>query len=554
MVLKKRKSMALALILAVTLALGGCGNGADTSSTKNPAGGDSSESTASQSSQQEKSAASNGETVKLSVAVYERGNTTNTYGSATDNYWTRWMQSEFGDPNGIELEYIPIPRSEDTAKINTLMASNTAPDIIFSYDSKLIFQFGKNGGLTVLNDYIKNYGPNIIANVGEALPYGESNGEQFAIPAIRAKTGRYTNFLRKDWLDTLGYTIEKNADGFYHMSVEDFDKLLHEVKSKDPDNTGMEIFPLAVAGAHDATQAKPVIFSFVNHAELTDEMAATSEQMTWPGFKEGVRFLNKLYNAKMIDPDFMVDTDTSLPSFNTLVSTGRTFAFGQDDMYKNGIIALYESNPNAEIIPFQLDNVNGEQVMPIYAPTGMYNAVPATCENPEAAVKYLNFLADLETCKVLSYGIEGVHYKMEDGTPVAIEYTDEEKAKIEGYERITSGDMNLLFNGQPFGYKTSVINVTEAEEKYNPMYDIATQLSKVGGIPDYNFGGNITAAEEKYTGFLEKPEKKLPQLIACSVDEFDAMYDSVIDEYMKNGGQEILDEKIELYRKLEAAE
>lgn len=55
------------------------------------------------------SVASADENITLTVMMYERGNTTNTYGSATDNYWTRWMQTNFGDPNGITLEYIPVP-------------------------------------------------------------------------------------------------------------------------------------------------------------------------------------------------------------------------------------------------------------------------------------------------------------------------------------------------------------------------------------------------------------------------------------------------------------
>ena len=35
------------------------------------------------------SVASADENITLTVMMYERGNTTNTYGSATDNYWTR---------------------------------------------------------------------------------------------------------------------------------------------------------------------------------------------------------------------------------------------------------------------------------------------------------------------------------------------------------------------------------------------------------------------------------------------------------------------------------
>jgi putative aldouronate transport system substrate-binding protein len=490
-------------------------------------------------------------TVTLQVSVFERGNTTNTYGTVSDNYWTRWVQKEFGDPNGINVEYIPIPRAEESAKLNTLMASNSAPDIIFSYDTRMIMNYGKDGGLTALDELIAEYGPNITANLAESLPYGGLGGVQYAIPAVRAKVGRYTNFIRKDWLDSLGYELQTGDDGFYHMSVEDLERLLYEAKGTNAD--GLETFPLGVPGAYNATQVKPIVFSFVNRGELTGEQAAAAPQMLWPGFKDGVSFLNKLYNDKIIDPDFMIDTDTALPSFSTQVSTSRTLAYGQDDFYKTGVQALYDGTPEAEVVAFQLDNLYGEPVNTVYMPVGFYVAVPASSKNPDAAVKYLNFLADYDTCHVLSYGFEGVHYEMIDGTPASILYSDEEKAAIEGYERITTGDMNLMFNGQPFGYMASTIGVTESERRCILLNDIASKLSPVGGIPEYYFQGVVTEAEEMYDGFVPNLETSLPKLIAAPAGEFDALWDSVVNEYLSAGGQEIIDAKTALYAELEAA-
>ena len=492
------------------------------------------------------------ENVTLTVAVYERGNTTNTYGTVTDNYWTRWVQSEFGDPNGITVEYVPIPRSEDEAKFNTLMASGTAPDIIFSYNLSMIIGYGKDGGLTPLDELIEAYGPNIKENLAASLPYGTYEGIQYTIPAVRSMTGRYSNYIRKDWLDRMGVELEVNEAGYYHMSVEAFEALLYQAKELDLDETGMEMFPLGVPGAYNSTQAKPLIFAFVDREGVSAEYAAAAPQMLWPGFKEGVRFLNKLYNDNLIDPDFMVDTDTATPSFNALVSTGRMLAFGHDDMYTNGLRALYETNAEADFVALQLDNVHGEQIIPTYAPTGMYVSVPATCKNPDAAVKYLNFLADYDTYRVLAYGLEGIRYEMIDGSPVDIEYTEEEKAGIESYERITCGDMNLLFNGSPLNYATSIIGKTYADAKIIELQEFSRSLSRVGEVPDYYFGGIRTEAEEKYSGFISNPEASLPLLISCPAEEFDAQYDTVISNYLAQGGQEILDQRIALYHELEA--
>lgn len=497
--------------------------------------------------------------VTLKVMIYDRGNTTNTYGSATDNHWTRWVQTAFGDPNGIKVEYVPVPRSQDTEKIQTGMAGGSAPDIIFSYDSTMIMDFGKMGGLVELSALIDEYGPNIKANLADALEYGNLDGNQYAVVAKRTNVGHYSNFIRKDWLDKMDYTLQVNEDGFYHMSVEDFTMLLRKAKELDLDQTGMEIYPLGMTGAHNATQTRPLIYAFINRAELTDEMRACYQmdksELLWPGYKEGVRFLNQMYNEGLVDPDFMIDTDTAYPSMNAQISNGRTLAYGQDTGAMTGVEALYESNPDAQFVVFQLDNVHGEQFTDVYAPTGMYIAVPATCKNPEAAVKYLDFLANYDNAKVLYYGYEGVHYNMVDGVPTTIAHTQEQKEadKDNDYERITVGDMSIVYNGQPFGYATSLEGLSEVKARVKTLEEASIKIGKVGGSAPYNFQGIKTAESEEYEGFLQNTTKSLPLLITCPADQFDAMYDQVVETYLTSGGQKVIDAQIKLYHELEAA-
>ncbi len=147
--LLRKKFYSAALVSALAFSLIGCKGAESTGSTS--AGTGSQTSAETPAGEEGQPAAENtAEPTTLTVMVYERGNTTETYGSATDNYWTRWIQQEFGDPNNITLKYIPVPRNEETQKINTMMASASAPDIIFSYDSNMIIQYGKDGGLVEL--------------------------------------------------------------------------------------------------------------------------------------------------------------------------------------------------------------------------------------------------------------------------------------------------------------------------------------------------------------------------------------------------------------------
>ncbi len=42
-------------------------------------------------------------TTTLTVEVFDRGNMPAEYGTVDNNRWTRWIQENFGDPNGIKV-------------------------------------------------------------------------------------------------------------------------------------------------------------------------------------------------------------------------------------------------------------------------------------------------------------------------------------------------------------------------------------------------------------------------------------------------------------------
>jgi putative aldouronate transport system substrate-binding protein len=127
---KKYLSVLLIAILMVSLFVGCSKNNSPSSTSANKPAGTTSGDLKTNAPQ----ASDNKKRVDLRVSIYDRGNTTSEYGSVTDNYWTHWMQETFGDKNGIDLEYVAIPRAEESSKLNTLMASDSAPDIIFSYE------------------------------------------------------------------------------------------------------------------------------------------------------------------------------------------------------------------------------------------------------------------------------------------------------------------------------------------------------------------------------------------------------------------------------------
>jgi putative aldouronate transport system substrate-binding protein len=117
--------------------------------------------------------------VMLKVEVFDRGNEPAGAGPVTNNYWTQRIQKNFGDPNIIKLEFVPVPRNQEVDKLNVLMASSDAPDIVFTYSQNTIYNYIKDGGLIDLGKLLDQYRPILKKFLGEdVLKYGMFNGAQ----------------------------------------------------------------------------------------------------------------------------------------------------------------------------------------------------------------------------------------------------------------------------------------------------------------------------------------------------------------------------------------
>lgn len=171
----------------------------------------------------------------LKVEIFDRGNTPQGY-TITDSYLTRYVKDNFSKTSNIDVQFVPIPRSEEIAKLNVLMASgDDVPDIVFTYDQAVFERYAEQGGLADLTDLLNEHGQNLKKFLGDdTLAYGQLEGKQFAIPGKRMLTERYSSWIRKDWLDKVGLPMPSSTDELYEA--------LKAFKEKDPGETGAALF------------------------------------------------------------------------------------------------------------------------------------------------------------------------------------------------------------------------------------------------------------------------------------------------------------------------
>jgi putative aldouronate transport system substrate-binding protein len=127
-----------------------------------------------------------------------------------NNYWTEWMQSEFGDPNNIDLEWVSMPRWEEVTTLNVWMAGQDAPDIVFTYDINVVINYLTQGGLADLTAPLDTYGKELKSFLGDTvLEYGRFDGKQMVIPALRPLPGIVGSAIRGDWLEKVNMKVRQ---------------------------------------------------------------------------------------------------------------------------------------------------------------------------------------------------------------------------------------------------------------------------------------------------------------------------------------------------------
>jgi putative aldouronate transport system substrate-binding protein len=478
----------------------------------------------------------NDEVVKLTVEVFDRNNIDPTVGTVTDNEWTRFIQESMLK-EGVEIEFVPVPRGEETQKITVLMAAGTAPDIIFTYDRSLFQKFATEGGLHELSDLVDQYGPDLVEYAGEiSLPYGYIGDKLFGIPALRVNVGHIVPFIRTDWLDKVGMPKPTNRDELVEV--------LRAFKEADLGN-GTTI---PWSGGLDGSaygKMQDVINSFSTNEEYEHY---TVPKWIRESYKECAKWMNGLYAEGLIDPEFATRESKNDPVKQSMAGFFMEGWWVPHTLSGDNaiLLAAQEIDPEAMIeVVNCFPDKNGKYYKMTYTPTGLFNMVPKTCKNPEAAVKYLNWMCRQENAYMINYGVEGEMYTIEDGVPISI--VNDETIK----RRAPLGDLALMFNG---GWNFELEKNMTIQEKNNPLFGKqvaeALKISQMDGVYEPFYQVTIeaereylseiqSAAAEWWVKLVVEPdfetnwENYLKEMEARGIKELQAEYEEYYETYMR---------------------
>lgn len=476
-------------------------------------------------------------TTPLSVMIYDRGDVPEGAGTITDNVMTRWVADNFGKPNNIDISYVAVPRN-DNEVIKVLMASGNVPDLIFSYGFGTMHNFYLMGNLLDITDYVAS-SEKIREFVGEdILSVSKFDGRQVVIPARRLISGRQAQLVRKDWLDKLGLGVPSNTDEFYNM--------LCQFKKYDPGNNGEKNIPYGISG--NVANFSDLMRSFMK-IDFTDETEMNCGEMYGnSGYKEGVRFMNKLYNEGLLSPDFEYDYERK--KVESDIARGYVGFFCDDlgrPLMVDGVYdRLKENVPGAELVALDTwTTAEGDKYKCVYDNTALYMGISSVCAYPENVIKYLEWMADVDVLRTLQYGFEGVTYEYnENGIPVTI---DSEESKITHWYNL-GFDLALIVNGKYSENEDELLDYNAWATIDPDLYKECYRNSITDGWVKRNFSIGNDEVRLNNSVKREALDKVFNiECITCSPVEFDRLYDSALEQLNQIGHQYLIERNREDY-------
>lgn len=474
---------------------------------------------------------------QLSVLVWDRGNPGGT--DPTDNFYTRWIQEQVLEELNIEVTFQSINRWPETTLIVNQLAAGIAPDLAITFDGSMVNTFGRQGGVLNLTPLLEEHLP--------SLPYLESflgdniwmnqdpvSGELFSMMQVLTHHTRNSTFIRQDWLDILGLPAPTTTDEFVDA--------LRAFRDYDPGNVGAgNVVPLAMT-SNVRSRANNIMESFIPFHELSRReifMYNVAERyVLFPGYKEGVRLMNMMFNEGLIDPDFALHSDDV--AGDDMAAIGRVGAYihNWDHVYRAhpGIQTRLQDNvPGgvfAAVDPFT--NPGTGESQKIVGTVSAFIFVPATSRNPVGALQYLDWMSRLENRRFLQIGEYGYTHTIVNDTVVMMH---DEGERI--MNSLNNFDLTLVVNGLDLGSdEENIASISVGYPGVNPAlvaqaYRYATH--NVVAMPIVSVPGGLPFEDSFGPTFHDLIEQLLAVSITAPVDQFDDVWDSMMEGIMQAG-------------------
>lgn len=484
------------------------------------------------------------------------------------NEFLKWYEEK----TNIHLDMEVVPATAIKEKLQVKLASSDLPDVFNNcgIGSSQMVAFGGQGIFIPLNDLVDKYGPNIkkmFQKAPEAKSYSYTpDGKLYALPMVSEsypETMPKKAWIYKPWLDKLGLSMPTDLDEYYQV--------LKTFKTKDPNGNG-KADEVPMAGANPDKNANNEIESFIMQSfayyDRATALYMNGDKVEFvadkPEYKEGLKYMRKLYSEELIAKDSFIQDRKALTAMtenNSVNQLGVAMAFYWGHF-------TVENGPSGRDKEFTA-------IPPLKGPAGLRQtidrgnqvlagkfAISKNCKNPEAAIRWVDWLYNNEDMLASGYhaglGKEGIGWKKAeagqkgvDGRAAVYERlipigTRTTHHWYQGYPAYENLDFINSIVASEQSARKDVIGLKETKEKYAPyavnklvpnIFYTEEQLTKSGDLKT-NVKKVVDTFQVKFiTGAadIDKDwDSYIKELKSVKVDEYVKLTQEAYDTYYKS--------------------
>jgi putative aldouronate transport system substrate-binding protein len=309
-----------------------------------------------------------------------------------------------GDGVNVEVSFTRIPWDGYQQKLNLMLSSGEEFDMLHvMQDIVNISALSSMDAIVPIDEYIQKY-PGLVSKFTEdQWAQGKLKGKTYAVPAHWQEFSMLNGLLtyRDDVLKKVTDKFPTDFDGLFDV----MQKMQAEIKTETGKTAYHWLHQVSDSPSwlHRTYDEFPFYVDRSNQLTLVKQDGTVESYFESDIFKRDAEAYRKMFKAGLIDPDVLnaqsqkkydeMKVGATLPS--------ATFSYNDEK-------GLKENIPSAEL---QISYLAPEKPYLQYISIQNLNAVSATSKNPEAPIKFLDWLyADKVNHDLFCYGVEGKHY------------------------------------------------------------------------------------------------------------------------------------------------
>ncbi|MBR3764034.1 MAG: extracellular solute-binding protein [Clostridia bacterium] len=321
------------------------------------------------------------------------------------------------EATGVDVVFqSPPDNSEDAYKM--MVASGKLPDVIMWQHSAAMDRMYEEGTIIDLTDLIAQYAPNLTRIFNERPELRRevetAEGRLYYFPSINpmltvedvCRKSYSGLIIRQDWLDKLGLSVPQTIGEWYEV--------LTAFKLRDPNGNGFQDeIPFDGWALPYFAPAFGVLNTFCVKADGTVAFGPME-----PEYKEYLETMHQWYAEGLLGPNCLIHSDSW---WTENIVNGLTGSFaGLDNAWRYYLPGMQENDAAAAMSPVGWPmNADGVRYTPREDVAGhmatAVTVITSACEDPVAAVKFIDYMYSEEGSALLTWGIEGKSYTVVDG-------------------------------------------------------------------------------------------------------------------------------------------